>query len=102
MSAAPNLETHAAERATPAFTRDFPDDPALAAIVDAFERGDYAFVRAEAPRLAAATKDDAIRAAALDLRRRIDPDPLATYLLLIAAALLAFLAFYYFGHKHVG
>jgi hypothetical protein len=32
-----------------------------------------------------------VRAAALELRRRIDPDPLSTYIVLISVALLLFL-----------
>ncbi|APR83581.1 Hypothetical protein A7982_08930 [Minicystis rosea] len=84
----------------PAFARSFPDDPALAALVAAFEAGDYARVRREAPALAKRTDRDDVRAAARELRRRLDPDPLASYLLGIAALLLVFLAGWYWMHAH--
>jgi hypothetical protein len=84
----------------PAFARSFPRDPVLDVLVDAFEHGDYAKVRSEAPRLAKETDRDDVRAAARELARRIEPDPLAAYLLAGAAALLAFLAIWYWTHPH--
>jgi hypothetical protein len=75
----------------PPFLAALPDDPDLARVAAAFEHGDFAFVRREAPALARRTDDPKVREAALDLRRRIDPDPLAKFLLLGAFALLAFL-----------
>jgi hypothetical protein len=84
----------------PAFARAFPREPALDALVLAFEAGDYARVRREAPALARSTDDDAVRAAARELRRRLDPDPLAVYLLAAAALLLTFLAGWYWAHPH--
>ncbi|MFT3773503.1 MAG: hypothetical protein QM820_49635 [Minicystis sp.] len=84
----------------PAFARGFPADPDLAALVAAFEAGDYARVRREAPALAKKTDRDDVRAAARELRRRLDPDPLAVYLLGIAAVLLVFLAGWYLMHAH--
>ena len=39
-----------------------------------------------------------VRDAALELRRRIDPDPLAKYLLALTAALLLFLAYFAYHH----
>lgn len=100
-----------AEPATPAdaakaqvepsrFLRSFPNDPALAPLVAAFERGDYAYVRAAAPALATRTKDEQVRRAALELRRRIDPDPLALLLVGFAFALLITLALFYWTNKH--
>lgn len=85
----------------PAFARDFPSDPTLDALVAAFEAGDYARVRREAPALAQATDRDEVRAAARELARRLDPDPLALWLLVGAAVLLAFLAAWYWSHPHV-
>lgn len=82
------------------FLRSFPNDPALAPLVAAFERGDYAFVRAEAPALAARTKDEQVRRAALELRRRIDPDGLSLVLVGLAFALLIVLALFYWTNKH--
>jgi hypothetical protein len=84
----------------PAFARGFPADPALDALVAAFEAGDYARVRREAPALARATESDEVRAAARELERRLRPDPIAAYLLAAAAALLVFLAGWYWTHPH--
>jgi len=41
-----------------------------------------------------------VKAAALELRRRIEPDPLAMILILLAVALLVVLASFYWMHKH--
>jgi hypothetical protein len=84
-----------------AFARAFPREPALDALVAAFDAGDYARVRREAPALAKKTDRDDVRAAARELARRLDPDPLAVYLLGGAAVLLAFLAAWYWSHPHV-
>lgn len=84
----------------PAFARSFPRDPDLDALVAAFEAGDYARVRREAPKLAKSTDRDDVRAAARELRRRLDPDPLAVFLLGIAAVLLVVLFGYYGLHAH--
>jgi hypothetical protein len=84
----------------PAFALAFPRDAALDALVLAFEAGDYARVRREAPALARSTESDEVRAAARELARRLDPDPLAVYLLAAAAALLVFLAGWYWLHPH--
>jgi len=75
----------------PAFILDFPVDEALEPLIAAFEAGNYAYVRREAPKVAERAKDPAVRAAALELRRRIDPDPLAIYLVAASALLLVFL-----------
>lgn len=83
----------------PGFLLDFPADPELDRLVTAFEAGNYALVRDEAPKLAEKTEDPRIRDAALELRRRIDPDPLARYLVLASAGLFLFLVLWtYFGH----
>jgi len=70
--------------------------------VAAFERGDFRWVRREAPRIARDAASPAVRRAALEVRRRIDPDPVAVALLGIAVALLAFLVVwtYAFPHAH--
>ena len=85
----------------PAFALGFPADPALDALVAAFEQGDYARVRREAPLLVKATESVAVRKAARELLKRIEPDPVAVYLLAGAALLLTFLAFWYWTHPHV-
>jgi hypothetical protein len=77
---------------------NFPADPELAALADAFEQGNFARVRAEAPRLAQRTGDEAVKRAALELRRRIDPDPWLVFLLGLCCALFAFLVIWTYVH----
>jgi hypothetical protein len=86
------------DRPVPAFARDFPDDPALAKLVEAFTRGDYRHVREEAPKLAKTSEDEKVRAAAKELRARIEPDPLAKILLVLTLALLAALSLWWMAH----
>jgi hypothetical protein len=94
-------QDEAPRRDVPGFAEAYPRHPELDRLLDAFERGDYAAVRAGAPRLAESAKDEDVRRAARELRLRIDPDPLAAWLLLVAAALLVFLAGWYWRHpKH--
>lgn len=85
----------------PAFARSFPRDPELDRLVAVFEAGDYARVRTETPKLIRATDDDDVRRAARELMRRLEPDPLAVYMLVAAALLLGFLSYWYWTHKHV-
>jgi hypothetical protein len=82
----------------PAFARDFPEDPELDALVRAFDGGDYRKVREDAPKLAAKTEDDKVRAAANELLRRIEPDPLARVILLGTLALLVALSAWWMAH----
>ena len=82
----------------PAFARDFPRDPALDALVEAFADGDYARVRAEAPKLARESEDPAVQKAARELRARVEADPLAVKLLLVTGALLVALAAWWITH----
>ncbi len=93
-------EAPARRDGVPAFALGFPDDPTLTALVAAFDQGDYARVRREAPALVQQTESVAVRKAARELLKRIEPDPLAVYLLAGAALLLAFLAFWYWTHPH--
>lgn len=81
----------------PEFVLGFPEDPELDRLVAAFEAGNYAKVRAEAERLARTTESPTVRDAALELRRRIEPDPLARYLLVISVLLLVFLTVWAYG-----
>lgn len=81
-------------RERPLFLSEFPEDPRLSRLVVAFEAGNYALIRSDAEKLAEQTSDPLVRDAALELRRRIDPDPLIKYLLGLAVALLLFLVFY--------
>ena len=85
-------------RERPRFLLGFPQHPDLARLAAAFEAGNYALVRADAEALAERTDNPAVRDAALELRRRIDPDPLAKYLLALTAALLLFLAYFAYHH----
>jgi hypothetical protein len=86
-------------RERPAFLLEFPNDPELRTLIDAFERGDFKTVREQASKLAETTGNGEVRAAALELRRRIEPEPLVVLLLMLAAGLLAFLiAWTYVAH----
>ncbi|NOU35020.1 MAG: hypothetical protein HOO96_44580 [Polyangiaceae bacterium] len=71
----------------PAFAAQYPDDPSVAALVSAFQRGDYRAVRDGALELAK-HEDPRVRAAADDLRERTTPDPAARWLLFVAAFLV--------------
>jgi hypothetical protein len=85
----------------PRFLETLPDDPTLRELGEAFEAGNYARVRAEAPKLAQSSEREDVRAAAADLARRIEPDPLVKYLFVLAGLLLlAVAAFAYGGHGH--
>ncbi|HXK19603.1 MAG TPA: hypothetical protein VNG33_17455 [Polyangiaceae bacterium] len=85
-------------RERPRFLLAFPQDPELMRLSAAFEAGNYALVREQAETLAERTESRAVRDAALELRRRIDPDPLAKYLLALTAALLLSLAYFAYHH----
>jgi hypothetical protein len=88
-------------RERPRFLLKFPDDPELQRLARAFEAGNYQAVREGASKLAESTADPIVRAAARELRRRIDPDPLMKYLLWVAVALFVFVVWYtYQGQSH--
>ena len=80
------LDARGGER--PAFVLEFPRDPELDRLVRAFEAGNYALLRSDAAGVAARATDPVVREAALELRRRIDPDPLARALLVLSVLLL--------------
>lgn len=84
----------------PRFLREFPAHPELDRLVAAFEAGDYATVRSGATRLAESADDPAVRDAALELGRRIAPDPLIRYLLFASIGLLVFLVIFFYSHRH--
>jgi hypothetical protein len=84
----------------PPFAASYPNDPALDELVRAFEAGNYARVREEAPKLAASTDDAAVRASALDLRSRIFADPIAKALLVFTGLLLVALTLWWVAHAH--
>jgi hypothetical protein len=80
----------------PRFAHDFPRMPELDALVEAFARGDYARVRADARNLAS-HDDAAVRDAAHTLVDRTKPDPLVLILLGIAATLFVVIAAWSMG-----
>lgn len=82
----------------PLFAADFPRDPELDALVEAFEAGNFARVRDGAQRLATSAADANVKAAANVLLARTRPDPLATLLLIISAALLVLLSAWWITH----
>lgn len=75
-------------RERPLFVLGFPHDPELDRLVQAFELGNYAYVREHAAKLAEQSTNDDVRAAAGELARRIEPDPLIKILLGLSVALL--------------
>jgi len=88
---AKRAKLNAAGEERPAFLLEFPHEPELELLIAAFEAGNFAKVRRDAPQLAARSEDDAVRRAALELRRRTDPDPLLVGLLALCIALFVFL-----------
>ena len=83
------------------FAANYPRDPKLDALVDAFDAGHHAYVQEHAAVLAESAEDEDVRRAARELRQRLQPGPHMTLLMLLPLALLAFLAVYYlFVHGH--
>jgi hypothetical protein len=83
----------------PLFAQRYPRDETLDGLLSTFDRGDYATVREGAQKLIASSKKPAVRQAAEDLLRRLEPDPLARYLLAVATLLLVFFSIWYFTHR---
>jgi len=88
--------------ARPAFAAEWPRDPALDAILAAFEAGNFARVREEVPRILSSAKDEAVKSAAAALLTRTRPDPLATLLLVLSAVLLVLLSGWWIVHSGGG
>ncbi|MGO8999067.1 MAG: hypothetical protein ACLQVI_37545 [Polyangiaceae bacterium] len=86
----------------PSFATDFPRDPELDRLVDAFVAGDFARVRTGAPELAGSAKDDAVKRAAETLLARTKADPLQTLLVAISALLLVLLTAWWITHSGKG
>lgn len=84
----------------PAFAKDFPSNAELDRIVALFELGNYAAVREAAEKLVSSTDDAEVKKAAREILLRLKPDPLALYLVAIAAGLLVVLAGWYWTHPH--
>lgn len=88
-----------AREGVPLFAQRYPQDAALDALLVTFERGDYLAVREGAQKLIASNPKPAVRQAAEDLLRRLDPDPLARYLVGASVMLLVFFTIWYFTHR---
>jgi hypothetical protein len=88
----PEVHPDPRNRSVIAFADKFPEDPQLRELLEAFERGQYNLVRERAAKLAQTTDDPQVAKAAQELRRRLDPDPLAVKMLLGAVALLVVLS----------
>jgi hypothetical protein len=82
----------------PPFAREFPKDPDLDVLLRAFVAGDYAHVRAEAPKLAARAEDAKVKDAAALLVKHTEADPLAKGLLALTLLLLLGLTAYWIAH----
>jgi hypothetical protein len=89
-----NVALNAEGRERPRFLLEFPSDPALQQLVVAFEAGNYQAVREGSAKLVESTEDPIVRAAARELARRIEPDPLMKYLLFVALGLFVFVVWY--------
>ena len=85
----------------PAFALAYPlDDEDLEEIARLFEQGHYGDVRERAMKLVHQTERDEVRRAARDVLKRLEPDPVAKYLIAGAAVLLVFLAGWFWTHPH--
>jgi len=93
-AAADSPALNAEGRERPRFLLEFPNDPALQQLVSAFEAGNYRAVREGSAKLVASSEDPIVRAAARELGRRIEPDPLMKYLLFVALGLFVFVVWY--------
>ncbi|HRI64610.1 MAG TPA: hypothetical protein PK156_10225 [Polyangium sp.] len=83
----------------PPFAQHYPHDETLDALLVTFERGNYAAVREGAQKILKSDAKKAVKQAAEDLLRRLEPDPLAHYMLGISVLLLVFFTIWYFTHR---
>jgi len=97
-ASAPALNADGRER--PRFLLEFPSDPALQQLVAAFEAGNYRAVREGAAKLVESSEDPIVAAAARELARRIEPDPLMKYLLFVALGLFVAVVWYAYQGPH--
>lgn len=86
--------------ARPPFARTYPRHAQLDQLVAAFEEGNFARVREDATALMHGDEEEAVKRAAADLRRRIDPAPTSIFLWALGVALLVFLYGFYVSHGH--
>ncbi len=99
MSSPPSSPTSPAQQergeGTPAFARGFPEEPRLDALVRAFQDGDYARVRRDAPALVETSESEDVKRAVTELVRRTRADPLMIFLVLVTGLLLLTLSVYW-------
>jgi hypothetical protein len=76
-----------------------PRDPQIVHLEDAFARGDYRAVRDGEKAIATGEATPALRKAARAIAARTEPHPLAKYMFLLVALLLALLSFYWFAES---
>lgn len=100
MSDEPAAQPSAPSFERPAFAKDWPRDAELDRLLAAFDVGDYALVKRDAPALAERSSDELVRRAAEQLLARTRPDPLSSLLILVATGLLAFFAYWFYSHGH--
>lgn len=84
----------------PSFAKEWPRDAELDRLLAAFDDGDYALVKRDAPLLAERATDELVRRAAEELVKRTQPDPLSSLLILVASGLLAFFTYWFYTHGH--
>lgn len=82
------------------FAAAYPPSRKLDELLRAFHAGDYRRVRPAAQRLAQKAKDPEVRRAAADLRARLEPGRLATFLFLLPLGLLLVLVAHYLFGTH--
>jgi hypothetical protein len=92
----------AGESPRPSFAKDFPREPTLDALVEAFEAGDFARAREGADKLVREAQDADVRRAAAVLGARTRADPLQTLLLGLSLALLVALSAWWIAHSGRG
>lgn len=78
----------------PAFAAEFPSDPELDRLVEYFVRGNHRAVRDGAEALASKATDPEVKKAALELRARLEPDPIFRVLLGATLVLLVVLTWW--------
>jgi len=90
------------EKATqrPAFAKDYPTNATIDTLLEAFEKGNYAYVRSTSEKIIASSDDAEEKMAAKELLLRLRPDPLAVKLLLGAICLLFLLTVWTFTTHH--
>jgi hypothetical protein len=87
----PSETTTSGSTLRPPFARSYPEDPRLAELLAAFERGNYGAVRDGCESLASTTRDPRVKAAAIDLRQRVNPDIVSAALLVVGLGLALFI-----------